>query len=174
MAQTRCGRCRYNLVGPDHPWFCNPCQRIVARQPSALAPLLLTTSFVAFRPLIPGHGKPRICHRCGRWFRFSGRDGDTPYCSGACLKLDRRSVRAKRVDSAPGTHTEAEWIAKLAEYGGICAYCPAPATTRDHVIALACGGSDAIDNIVPACRPCNSSKNTRSVADWKGRPAVLS
>lgn len=33
----------------------------------------------------------------------------------------------------------------------------------DHVVPLICGGAHSADNIVPACRSCNSRKNSRSL-----------
>jgi len=46
----------------------------------------------------------------------------------------------------------------IARYGPGCHYCPAPATTVDHVLARSRGGSNAITNLRPACQPCNSAK----------------
>jgi 5-methylcytosine-specific restriction endonuclease McrA len=67
--------------------------------------------------------------------------------------------RRARVLAAAGSHTYAEWQARLAEFANRCAYCGIRASlTRDHVIPLALGGSNAIDNIVPACRQCNARK----------------
>jgi 5-methylcytosine-specific restriction endonuclease McrA len=37
----------------------------------------------------------------------------------------------------------------------------------DHVVPLARGGGHSIDNVVPACRPCNRSKGGKLVADWR-------
>lgn len=45
-----------------------------------------------------------------------------------------------------------------------CAYCPRPATTADHVVAVANGGTNALSNLVPSCGRCNSRKAARS--DW--------
>jgi 5-methylcytosine-specific restriction endonuclease McrA len=62
-----------------------------------------------------------------------------------------------------GTHTTAEWMAKLAAFGHRCAYCGRGDVelTRDHVKPLRRGGTNSMDNIVPACRPCNSRKGAR-------------
>jgi 5-methylcytosine-specific restriction endonuclease McrA len=73
--------------------------------------------------------------------------------------------RAKK-RSAPGSHSKAEWLALLAFFHGGCAYCASTATTRDHVVPLARGGADSIENILPACKPCNSSKGDRLLAEW--------
>ena len=44
---------------------------------------------------------------------------------------------------------------------GICRYCLSPATEVDHVVPVSRGGTDDVDNLVAACRPCNSAKNNR-------------
>jgi 5-methylcytosine-specific restriction endonuclease McrA len=52
-------------------------------------------------------------------------------------------------------------------FGNKCAYCGAEGKmTVDHVIALSKGGADAIQNIVPCCKKCNSSKRDREVERW--------
>lgn len=40
----------------------------------------------------------------------------------------------------------------------MCHYCGAPATTRDHIVPKALGGTNARVNIAPACEPCNTAK----------------
>ena len=51
----------------------------------------------------------------------------------------------------------------LARDGYVCYYCGHDATTVDHVIPIAKGGDPiSHDNMVAACRRCNSSKGSRS------------
>lgn len=76
--------------------------------------------------------------------------------------------RAQRLGYVVG-HTHVEWLAKVQEYESCCAYCLArlrkPA--KDHVIPISIGDPatvDAISNIVPSCKSCNSAKN---VALWQ-------
>jgi 5-methylcytosine-specific restriction endonuclease McrA len=42
-----------------------------------------------------------------------------------------------------------------------CQYCGATAENVDHVVPKSRGGSHAWDNVVAACRPCNSRKENR-------------
>ncbi|ALC88134.1 hypothetical protein AM499_07750 [Bacillus sp. FJAT-22090] len=59
-----------------------------------------------------------------------------------------------------------EWTELLKKHDNICFYCGVRMTktpgikqrTRDHMIPISKGGSDKIENIVPACRSCNSKK----------------
>jgi hypothetical protein len=73
--------------------------------------------------------------------------------------------RARKGGHTPETHhTEDQWQQLLEACGNRCACCDrhqgeAP-LTRDHVVPLVKGGSDAITNIQPLCRSCNSMKMT--------------
>lgn len=50
---------------------------------------------------------------------------------------------------------------------GCCTYCGKSAElTIDHVKPVIAGGDSCWDNVLPACRTCNSSKNRSEVADW--------
>jgi 5-methylcytosine-specific restriction endonuclease McrA len=71
-----------------------------------------------------------------------------------------------------GDDLEAHWLAN-----GIskdhCRYCQvhfgalAPVEQQiDHVEALNTGGPHTVENIVPCCKSCNSSKHDRELVDW--------
>jgi 5-methylcytosine-specific restriction endonuclease McrA len=88
------------------------------------------------------------------------------------LRIERNRLHAQRrharISGAAGDHTSEEWLARLAEFDGCCAYCGDQAEDRDHVIPLSRAGTHYIDNIVPACGHCNSSKGTQTLAEWFG------
>lgn len=48
----------------------------------------------------------------------------------------------------------------------ICIYCGAGALSWDHVVPRSRGGTNEPANLVPACRPCNSSKGARTPEEW--------
>ena len=48
-----------------------------------------------------------------------------------------------------------------------CAYCGRDARTVDHVNPYSRGGTDDPDNLVAACKPCNSSKRDRTPEEWR-------
>jgi len=62
-----------------------------------------------------------------------------------------------------GKHTEEEWEEKKRQYSYRCIYCGARdrKLCKDHVIPVFLGGANTIDNIVPACKSCNSQKGTK-------------
>jgi 5-methylcytosine-specific restriction endonuclease McrA len=51
--------------------------------------------------------------------------------------------------------------AVFARDGWVCQYCGSPAENVDHVIPRSGGGSHTWDNVVAACRRCNSRKENR-------------
>lgn len=50
-----------------------------------------------------------------------------------------------------------------------CAYCGERGRKLecDHVIPVSRGGSNDLDNLVTACRPCNRSKRDKTPAEWR-------
>ena len=47
-----------------------------------------------------------------------------------------------------------------------CAYCKADATSLDHIIPRFKSGSGNRNNLVPACRRCNSNKASTKMEEW--------
>jgi hypothetical protein len=66
--------------------------------------------------------------------------------------------------------TNAQWTALQLAWGG-CAYCGSTAKPlhRDCVQPLSRGGRYTLDNIVPSCRSCNTSKCNEEVTSWLRR-----
>jgi 5-methylcytosine-specific restriction endonuclease McrA len=59
--------------------------------------------------------------------------------------------------------------ALLAAGPHLCSWgCGRLATTADHVVPLSKGGGNQLDNLIPACSFCNSSRGSRS-APWRPR-----
>ena len=63
-----------------------------------------------------------------------------------------------------------QWTALQVAWGG-CAYCGVTdrPLQRDCVLALSRGGRYTLENIVPACRSCNTSKCNEEVTHWLRR-----
>lgn len=54
--------------------------------------------------------------------------------------------------------------------GDICSYCGSPGPLAlDHVIPRFSGGQDRGDNLIFACRTCNSSKGKKDLMEWIGQ-----
>jgi hypothetical protein len=66
--------------------------------------------------------------------------------------------------------TAVEWSALRERWAG-CAYCGATTGTlqRDCILPISRGGRYTLQNVVPACRSCNSSKCSAEVTTWMRR-----
>lgn len=101
----------------------------------------------------------RACLSCGRPFT------PTLYGQRRCLRCEPRG----RASRSPTTQAQDAEYARnrcvvLAGHPP-CHWCGAPATTADHLLAVARGGTHALANLVPACSPCNSSRQANP--DWR-------
>lgn len=92
-------------------------------------------------------------------------------------KLDQnRGYRARKMN-AGGSHTPEEVAALLDRQRWICAnpYCGADLKVvekqLDHVVPLARGGSDAVENLQWLCEPCNRRKYSLDAEAWLEREA---
>ena len=57
--------------------------------------------------------------------------------------------------------------------GHACVYCGADKPLEgDHIVPLSRGGSNALTNLATACRPCNLSKGSSTLEEWRARRAA--
>lgn len=47
-----------------------------------------------------------------------------------------------------------------------CVYCGGPFEHVDHVLPVSRGGTDDVENLVPSCTSCNTSKGDRLLDEW--------
>ena len=82
----------------------------------------------------------------------------------AAAKRKRRMARVEHDLSSE------EWTALQAAWDG-CAYCGATdkPLQRDCIQAISRGGRYTLDNLAPACGPCNASKCNDEVTGWLRR-----
>ena len=78
--------------------------------------------------------------------------------------------RQRRVKSVLNDLSIEQWEALKAAWNG-CAYCGATDSPmqRDCVMAISRGGRYTVDNVVPACASCNTSKCNDEVTSWLRR-----
>lgn len=73
----------------------------------------------------------------------------------------------RRAGEANGVFSASEWKAIKKQYQYMCLCCgkrePEVRLTPDHVVPLALGGSNEINNIQPLCLPCNTRKGTKTI-----------
>jgi 5-methylcytosine-specific restriction endonuclease McrA len=146
----------------------------------------------------PGYKTCRRCRATKVVARFSteprNRDGLNSWCT-ACVRertllwhrtnpmAMQRLKALRRTAENAGTITEADWLSLLDRHRHRCAYCGgAGPLSVEHVIPVTRGGRHTLGNIVPVCKPCNSSKGARLLSEWRyqtrrrplaGMPSVL-
>lgn len=85
-----------------------------------------------------------------------------------CVRKQQR--RAASIRGNPGTLPTTEQLAQAREMLGrrcyYCGECVAGKLCLDHVVPLSSGGSVGIENLVPACGTCNTSKGRKEVRTW--------
>lgn len=87
------------------------------------------------------------------------------------VRAKREKHRALR-KGAEGFFTAYEWRELVAQYEHACAYCGAIGPLeQDHCLPLARGGTNWIDNILPACRVCNARKHLMTEEEFRARRA---
>lgn len=74
---------------------------------------------------------------------------------------------------AEGFFTAAEWRELVTLYEHACAYCGAIGPLeQDHCVPLDRGGTNWIENILPACRVCNARKHLMTEEEFRARLAA--
>jgi len=143
--------------------------------------LLCRACHFTVRTVVPRERKVRelACAWCLSIFTPSGKT--VHHCSQSCAQ---RNIAAKRSRSrtqgsgtrrsdrervAPGLRYAARkrLLAKWKRQGRACTFCPMPASTIDHAIPLARGGTNYEGNLIPCCKACNSSKSDLLSTEWR-------
>ena len=80
----------------------------------------------------------------------------------------RRNHRRRQAELGTKFNFSAEeWQQCLAHFNHQCAYCGSKESLeQEHVVPVSVGGHYTADNIIPACKSCNSSKNNKIMQDW--------
>ena len=95
----------------------------------------------------------RTCSTCGRPFR----PGYRQYQCSRCAPTPTHTARPGKARHGSTRQLRKHRAAILAT-NPPCFYCPAPATQVDHRYPVSLGGTDTLDNLVPACSRCNQAK----------------
>jgi len=87
---------------------------------------------------------------------------------GKATKQRAKYKRRTILKNVINTLTSEEWLDILKEYNYKCVYCGCDfdednLPTRDHIIPLSRGGHNIKENIIPACRSCNSKKHNKII-----------
>ena len=101
---------------------------------------------------------------------ISGFDGPAFYHILLDIYADWEYVEKHKRKHKPASKlSPLEWDLLQSRYDHRCFYCGKriERLTKDHVIPVSRDGADTIENIVPACKRCNSRKNSRPIEIFK-------
>lgn len=95
--------------------------------------------------------------------QYYEKNKDKIYLSSR-LSDHRRKAFKKQL---PKNYTIAEWNICIKHFLNQCAYCgKVDNLTQDHFIPLSKCGEYTINNIIPVCKSCNSSKSNKDFFEW--------
>lgn len=81
--------------------------------------------------------------------------------------------RRSRLAAVQNDYTQAQWRACQDYFDCRCAYCLEPLPlAMEHMVPISRGGANTDENIVPACKGCNSSKADSTIVEWLIRKAA--
>lgn len=88
--------------------------------------------------------------------------------NGKKIRQNQMELRRARKNQVESTLTSKEWRDVVFSYGNRCVYCNKELLnpTQDHIIPISKGGTHTADNVVPACKSCNSSKQDKGLISW--------
>ena len=91
--------------------------------------------------------------------------------------LNAKHAHIRRQNKKRGVidFTSTDWQQCLTYFNHQCAYCGSTESLeQEHVIPVSRGGHYTPDNIIPACRSCNASKNNKIMQDWFTQQEIYS
>uniref|UniRef100_A0A6H1ZIK1 Putative homing endonuclease n=1 Tax=viral metagenome TaxID=1070528 RepID=A0A6H1ZIK1_9ZZZZ len=79
----------------------------------------------------------------------------------------QKQLRRSMERGVEANFSNEQWISCLKYFNNRCAYCGKKENIeQDHFVALLEGGEYTINNIIPACKSCNSSKRHQAFMEW--------
>jgi 5-methylcytosine-specific restriction endonuclease McrA len=107
-----------------------------------------------------------ICPNCGK------TTGTLHRCKGKHKKPKKPPTsgsreRKARIRGMVKNYTADDWKTCLEAWSGKCAYCGASGRLQqEHFYSVLDGGTYTPDNIIPACKKCNSAKSNKDPLEW--------
>ena len=114
--------------------------------------------------------KPRVCAEpsCPQL-----ADPGATYCDAHTPMREAWPDRDARRPKISGWERQRRNRVIMARHGRRCHICGQPGADQvDHVVPLARGGTDTMDNLRPAHKQCHQAKTTREAAEGRNHPAL--
>ena len=112
-------------------------------------------------------------HKYKNYFLQKGREYREKYPERGRMKAQKRKAK---IFSLPASLTCDQWLIILKRFNYQCAYCGltelesrnilSQRLHQEHFIPVSKGGEYTHNNIIPACKSCNSSKQDKDFFEW--------
>lgn len=172
VARTRCPECWAKKNGPRPDRQCLVCQMSIParnRVCDGCRPEFLLSNRRKYSTTQREKNKkpPVICNVCGN--TSLNRKSVCGPCGSAVRRREAgrlRSFRERLFTSLVFTSVEVEHLIQLLD--SPCMYCGSTENiTIEHILPLIRGGQHTMDNVGPACRSCNSSKQSQTPEEFQ-------
>lgn len=178
--------CKYKRSSDGRDYMCATCRRSRHRQWRADNPEKNKALSDAYRErnadLLRAKGREKYQRRKHVFVAYRKRNAERIRAALKQWRKDNPDLYRDgwrkgrfRKHGNPGSHTTAQWRELCDRFGNQCLACGATnrPLQRDHIIPVALGGSDDIENIQPLCASCNRRKQ-RTVTDYRPELALRS
>ena len=104
------------------------------------------------------NNKERDSHKTREWHKTE---------QGHILRINATNRYRAKKKQLLNNFTKEQWIFCKEYFNQECAYCgEKKKLAQEHFLALNNNGTYTVDNILPSCTSCNSSKTTHKFYDW--------
>jgi len=178
-----CPVCKKDFLFAGKRKYCSaPCQKEAHRKTPAAMKTARANSLLRYHSTTKyERAKVKKCRICGEDFSTFGMRGSAGnvcarlLCKSMSAKLSCKEGRRRRRHRMRDIYkttacnlTEKQWREALLFFDFKCAYCGNTSTElhQEHVVPVVKGGGYTANNIVPACRSCNSYKRDQWLEVW--------
>lgn len=121
---------------------------------------------------------PRLCSYCGEIKQIVRKIDSICFDCYTSEYNKKPEVIAKkcvhtinrRIKTQNSNFTSKDWLYLMNKYEWKCVYCGKKLVkgnrTLDHIIPISRNGEHTIENLIPCCVSCNSSKNNKLLSEW--------
>ena len=184
METRECTKCKQCLEFPKNFFkdkkgkggyksCCKKCDQSIKRKPKnkeANKKYRTGENYAKYRAMDNAYKRKYLSHlrKNSDKYRAYKAEKDKAYRQTPSGRASMARNKSKRKSGDPGKLTGKQWLSVLKKFENRCAYCGTSdaCLTMDHFIPISKGGKTIIENIVPACISCNSSKQNKPAEEW--------
>lgn len=142
---------------------CHKAMKVAKRKEDPEAAVKYLREWRAANPLSDVKSRAKHARKRSDYNREWRRNNPEKHLAKARRNVPKRDALLANLTT---DFTEEVWGERLRAIGGRCHYCPERAETIDHLTPLSRGGPNLLNNMVPACKPCNMRKGKKTYDEY--------